>query len=130
MQWWQCAVCGAIGGALVEALNVFRWLSAWQEARRAATGRIKGRPPAMRAYLDLPAHAWLFVLRATLGAAAAMLFGMTGQISGQYVAIVLGFSAPSVLAQLGASSKVSAAVAGADPGSAPAPAREGLINEA
>ena len=114
MPWWQFALLGAAGGALVEALGIFRWLSVWQAERRTEAGRVMGEPPSLRSYVDVPVHVWLTVLRASLGAAVAALFGANGQISGVYVAVVLGFSAPSVLAQLGTVRPISDAVAGED----------------
>lgn len=112
MHWWQFGFLGAGGGALVEFLAVFRCLAAWQSARKTPTGRVKGSPPRLRAYVDLPVHAWMVVCRAILGAGAAVLFGATGQINGPYVAVALGFAAPSMLAQLGTIPQVAAAIRG------------------
>lgn len=112
VQWWEFSLLGASGGALVEALAVFRWLASWQEARRTRAGRVKGRPPKLRIFLDLPAHAWMLCFRGLLGAGAAALFGASGQITGAYVAVALGFAAPSMLAQLGTIPQVAAAISG------------------
>lgn len=113
MHWWQFALLGAGGGALVEALAVFKCLAAWQSARKTPTGRVKSNPPALRTYIDVPVHRWLVVCRAILGAGSAALFGASGQINGPYVAVALGFAAPSMLAQLGTIPQVAAAVRGA-----------------
>ncbi|MFI5782330.1 hypothetical protein [Nocardia sp. NPDC051570] len=113
MQWWQFALLGAGGGILVEALSIFRCLAIWQADRRTATGRVKGHPPQWKSYVDAPAHLGLLGCRALLGAASAVMFGATGQISGAFVAVALGFAAPSVLAQLGSIPQVAAAVSGA-----------------
>lgn len=112
MHWWQFALLGAGGGALVEILAVFKWFAVWQAARRTPTGRVSGRPPTLRTYIDLPAHAWMAVLRTVLGAGSATLFGASGQINGAYVAVALGFAAPSILAQLGTIPQIAAAIAG------------------
>lgn len=85
---------------------------AWQEARTTRTGRVRANRPPLRNYVDVPAHAWIAVFRSGLGAAMASLLGASGQISGAYAAVVLGFSAPSMLAQLGGIPQVSTAVIG------------------
>ena len=112
MAWWEFALLGASGGATVEILSVYRWVGVWQSARRTSTGRRKRNPPKLRQFVDGPVHAWTFVLRALLGGGAAVLFGVTGQISGAYVAVALGFAAPSVLNQLGKSPQVAALITG------------------
>ncbi|MBF6065273.1 hypothetical protein IU500_28730 [Nocardia terpenica] len=112
MQWWEFSLLGACGGAGVEALAVFRWLAVWRDARRTPTGRVKGKPPQVSTYLDLPVHAWMLVVRTLLGAGTAALFGATGQISGAYVAVALGFAAPSVLAQLGSVPQLASVISG------------------
>jgi hypothetical protein len=101
VSWWQYAILGAVGGALVEALSLLNSVTAWQNGRRAATGELKTTLPGWKIYVDMPVQAWLLLIRAPLGAAAALLFGLTGQISGAYAAVALGFAAPAVLAQLG-----------------------------
>lgn len=101
MTLWRCVLLGAAGGALVEVLAVLEYVLAWQQARRTPGGRVKKSPPRLRGYVDVPAHAWLLVIRVLLGAVAAGLFAATGQISGPYAALAFGFAAPAVLAQLG-----------------------------
>jgi hypothetical protein len=59
VEWWQFALLGAAGGLLVEVLAIFRWGAAWQQARRTKTGRRQAKPPKLRAYVDVPAHAWI-----------------------------------------------------------------------
>jgi hypothetical protein len=112
VHWWQFALLGAGGGALVEVLTIFKWLAVWQSARRTQAGRLKERPPALRFYIDLPVHGWIVVARSALGAAIAVLFGVSGQITGPYVVVALGFAAPSVLAQFGTIPQVAAAIRG------------------
>lgn len=115
MHWWQYSLLGAAGGMLVEVLAIFKWLATWQSARRTVTGRVKGSPPRLRTYIDLPVHGWMAVLRMIFGAGAAVLFGATGQINGPYVAVALGFAAPSMLAQLGTIPQVAAVIRGDNP---------------
>lgn len=125
MAWWQFALLGSGGGALVEALAIFKWISVWQADRRTPSGRVKGKPPGWRLYVDVPALRWLLVIRAALGAGAATLFGMTGQIDGAYAAIAFGFAAPAILAQLGSVPQIATAVKGIETESEkPLPARE------
>jgi len=110
MAWWQFAVLGAAGGAVVEALAVFKWVTVWEADRRMPTGSVKAKPPGWRQYVDVPALAWLLAIRAALGAGSAILFGVTAQIDGAYAAIACGFAAPALLAQLGSVPQVAAAV--------------------
>ncbi|MQY20711.1 hypothetical protein NRB20_38190 [Nocardia sp. RB20] len=112
MHWWGFALLGGVGGIAVEVLSVLRWLLVWQGARRTSTGRMKQRPPRLRNYLDLPAHAWILGIRGVIGAGTATLFGATGQISGAYVAVALGVAAPTVLTRLGSIPQVAAALGG------------------
>ncbi|MEV5720603.1 hypothetical protein AB0L41_42630 [Amycolatopsis mediterranei] len=119
MHWWQFALLGAGGGALVEVLAIFKWLTVGQSARRTLAGRVKSKPPALRMYVDVPAHVWMAVLRAALGAGCAVLFGASGQINGPYVAVAVGFAAPSMLAQLGTIPQVAAAIQGPSKTSVP-----------
>ncbi|WP_027944560.1 hypothetical protein [Amycolatopsis taiwanensis] len=126
VHWWQFALLGAGGGALVEILAIFKWLAVWQSARRTSTGKVKGSPPKLRSYLDVPVHAWMAVFRTVLGAGSAVLFGAGGGINGPYVAVALGFAAPSMLAQLGTIPQVAAAIRGAPDGSVQRLAPTGL----
>lgn len=110
MLWWQFALLGTIGGALVEVLEVFRWTAVWQEARRNRGGMLKLSPPKWRAYVDLPAHAFMLPARAALGAGAVTLFGATGQVTGAYGAVAFGCAAPVLLTQLGSIPQIAKAV--------------------
>ncbi len=101
MQWWEYVLLGAAGGALVELLSIFNCLALWQKARKTPTGRIRSKPPSLSVYLDFPAHAWMTFFRTLLGAGTAFAFGASGSINGFTAAVALGFSAPSLLAQLG-----------------------------
>lgn len=110
MKWWEYALLGAAGGALVELLSVFNCLVRWQAARKTSSGRIRSKPPSLRSYLDIPAHAWMTFFRTLLGSGAAFAFGASGSINGVAAAVALGFSAPSFLAQLGSIPQVADAV--------------------
>jgi len=110
MSWWQFAILGAGGGTLVEVLSLYKWINVWQNDRRRTTGELKVVPPPWRSYVDMPAHAWMLPLRMVLGAAAALLFGTTGQISGAYAAVAFGLAAPAVLTKLGSFPPVADAV--------------------
>jgi hypothetical protein len=113
MPWWQFALLGAGGGAIVEVLAIFRCAAAWQDARRNSNGTIKRAPPGLRSYVDVPAHAVMLPGRVVLGAAAAGLCGVTGQVTGPYGAVAIGCAAPVLLAQLGSIPQVAKAVNGA-----------------
>ena len=130
VQWWECSVCGGIGGALFEVLAVFGWLSEWQAARRTATGRVRGRPPRLLNFVDVPAHAWMLAFRTVLGAGTAALFGGGGQVNGPYIAVAIGFAAPSILAQLGTIPQVAAAVKGESSPKGTVPATTGTLTQA
>jgi hypothetical protein len=112
MPWWQFALLGTGGGAIVEVLAVFRCVAAWQEARRNRDGTLKRTPPELRRYVDVPAHAIMLPTRAALGATAATLCGITGQVTGPYGAVAFGCAAPVLLAQLGSVPQVERAVKG------------------
>lgn len=110
MSWWQFALLGTIGGVIIEALEVFRCLAKWQDARRHPDGKLKHTPPELLRYVDGPAHAFMLPARALLGAGAALFFGMTGQVTGVYGAVAFGCAAPVLLAQLGSIPQVERAV--------------------
>ena len=110
MPWWQFALLGTSGGVIVEVLAVFRCVAVWQEARRNRDGTLKRTPPKLGRYVDVPAHAIMLPSRAALGAVAATLFGMTGQVTGPYGAVAFGCAAPVLLAQLGLIPQVERAV--------------------
>lgn len=112
MPWWQSALLGTGGGALVELLAVFRCVATWQRARQNRDGTLKKTPPELRRYVDIPAHTIMLPARAVLGAVAATVFGVTGQVTGPYGAVAFGCAAPVLLAQLGSIPQVERAVKG------------------
>ncbi|MEY9989176.1 hypothetical protein ABIE67_001208 [Streptomyces sp. V4I8] len=94
---------GAAGGALRGLLDVYNRFLDWQSDRRARllSTTDAGEPPRFREYFDPVADPIAAVVHSAMGAAAAALFGTTGQVSGAYAAIVVGISAPVILTQLG-----------------------------
>ena len=112
MQWWQYALLGGLGGAIVEILELFRWVSAWQEGRRDARGLVLQDPPRIGLYVDVRAHLCMLILRFLLGCCSAAIFAAAGQLRGGYVAVALGFCGPALLWKLGQIPQVSQVVAG------------------
>ena len=110
MRWWQFALLGAGGGALVEVLSLFKWFTVWQGARRSVSGAVRHDPPRLQRYVDIPAHSWMLVLRATLGAVSAAIFAAGGQLKGAYVAVALGFCGPALLERLGELPQISSMI--------------------
>jgi hypothetical protein len=110
LPWWEFALLGAGGGIVVEALALFRWVAAWQDARRGSYGALHRTLPKLGRYVDFPAHAIMLPARAALGAVAAVLFGLTGQVTGPYGALAFGCAAPVLLARVGLIPQVSKAV--------------------
>jgi hypothetical protein len=129
MPWWQFALLGAGGGAIVEVLAIFRCVAAWQDARRSRDGTIKRVPPKLARYVDVPAHAVMLPARVLLGAAAALLCGITGQVTGPYGAVAIGCAAPVLLAQLGSIPQIAEAVNGAS-GTRKLPAEQSPVEHA
>lgn len=113
MPWWQFALLGALGGAVVEILAFFHDIAAWRDKRRNGDGKVSPAPPQLSEYVDILPFVLLLPLRAGLGAGAAVLFGTTGQVTGAYGAFAFGCAAPILLAQLGVIPQVSNAVSGA-----------------
>jgi hypothetical protein len=119
MDWWQYALLGGLGGAIVEVLELFRWVSAWQAARRDTRGLVRREPPAIRVYVDLPAHLCMLMLRVLLGCCSAAIFAAAGQLKGGYVAVALGFCGPALLWKLGQIPQINEAIAGSPTHSEP-----------
>jgi hypothetical protein len=113
LRWWEFALLGAGGGALVEVLSLFKWFAVWQVARRTESGVVRDDPPRLTQYVDVPAHAGMLVLRSLLGAVSAAIFAVGGQIQGAYVAVALGFCGPALLGRLGEIPQIASMVSGA-----------------
>ena len=108
---WQIAVAlGAAGGLLVEAINIFGRLTAWQTARQVAQAEGR-RLPSLARYLDPMPHLWLALTRTALGAIAGGV--LHTQIVGSAAAIAVGAAAPVLLTQLGAIPAIQREVRGA-----------------
>ncbi|GHB68441.1 hypothetical protein GCM10010397_43300 [Streptomyces spinoverrucosus] len=110
---------GAVGGALRGALDLYIQFVNWRSARSRHRQPGQGQPPEQGQELPAPRFLDYFdpavdltaaVVHSAMGAALAVLFGMTGQISGPYAAIVVGISAPVILTQLARIQSVSEAV--------------------
>jgi len=112
VRWWEFGLLGAGGGMIVEVLAIFRWVAVWQDARRDKDGLLLPTPPKLAKYVDIPAHALMLPARMVLGAVAAILFGLTGQVTGPYGALAFGCAAPVLLSRLGLIPQVSKAVDG------------------
>ncbi|MFF1439262.1 hypothetical protein [Streptomyces sp. NPDC058295] len=109
---------GAAGGVLRGLLDVYARFLDWQSDRRAHRQLSSGQenePPRFQQYFDPVGDPVAAVVHSGLGAAAAVLFGTTGQISGAYAAIVVGISAPVILTQLGRVQSVSDALTAGGP---------------
>lgn len=113
---------GAAGGSLRGLIDVYNQTIAWQGARRehrraAVTAGQQEEPPHFREYFDLIPDSVAALVHMGMGAACALLFGLSGQISGVYAALVVGVSAPALLTQLGRVQTVGEAVTGPGAGS-------------
>ncbi|WP_431990224.1 hypothetical protein [Streptomyces albogriseolus] len=110
-------VLGAAGGLLRGALDVYTRFVSWQADRRVhrqLTAMRAGQEeaPLFQLYFDPAVDIVAAVVHSLMGAGAAVLFGTTGQISGQYAAVVVGMSAPMLLTQLGRIQSVNDVVTG------------------
>ncbi|MGW5849646.1 hypothetical protein ACWFQ8_17105 [Streptomyces sp. NPDC055254] len=110
---------GAAGGLLRGVLDLYTRFVAWQGDRHThrqltAEGVVQGEPPGFGTYFDPAVDIVAAALHGVMGAGAAVLFGTTGQISGEYAALVVGMSAPILLTQLSRIQTVNELVTGAD----------------
>ncbi|MEU0029755.1 hypothetical protein [Streptomyces sp. NPDC006335] len=108
---------GAAGGLLRGAVDLYARFVCWQTDRNAhrqaiTAGTTQGEAPQFQGYFDAPVDFAAAVVHTTMGAGAAVLFGTTGQISGEYAALVVGMSAPVLLTQLIRIQTVNEAVTG------------------
>lgn len=103
---------GAVGGMLVEAVNLYGRITGWQNARHAARGRKGAQLPALDRYIDVPADSLVAVTRLLMGAAAGLLFH--SEVTGAPAAVAVGACAPALLRQLGASRSIGDIVLGQD----------------
>ncbi|MFB7784037.1 hypothetical protein ACFC1D_15185 [Streptomyces vinaceus] len=108
---------GTAGGLLRGVLDLYTRFVSWQADRRVhrqstAEAAAQGAPPQFGAYFDPAVDIVAAALHSVLGAGAAVLFGTTGQISGEYAALVVGMSAPILLTQLSRIQTVNEALTG------------------
>lgn len=102
---------GAAGGLLRGAVDLYTRFVSWQ-AERHACRRSDRQAPRLPEYFDPSTDIVAAVVHTVMGAGAAVLFGTTGQISGEYAALVVGMSAPMLLTQLSRVQTVNEAVTG------------------
>jgi hypothetical protein len=109
LTWVEAAAYGAGGGLIVEAVVTFGRFHAWQQARHAA--RMAADPlPRMGAFVDLLADSLSALLRVVLGGTAGWL--LHAEVSGVYAAVIVGASAPALLAQVGRAASTADALRG------------------
>jgi hypothetical protein len=110
MGWLAAMGLGALGGAVVELIEVWGKVTDWQKARRDAMGSGRRPLPALSEHIDPFPDILVAMTRLLLGAVAGFLFHP--QVTGIAAAIAVGASAPALLRQLGATSPVQGAVQG------------------
>ncbi len=106
---------GAAGGSLRGFIDAYNQTMEWQSARRELRKRSAGQVqelPGFRDFFDLVPDLCAAAFHTALGAGAAALFGLTGQITGPYAAVAVGMSAPALLTQLGRVQRIGELVAG------------------
>lgn len=104
-------VLGAAGGLLRGAVDLYSRFVSWQTVRLDCRQSAR-QAPRFQEYFDPSTDIVAPVLHTLMGAGAAVLFGTTGQISGEYAALVVGMSAPMLLTQLTRIQTVNEAVTG------------------
>ena len=114
---------GALGGLITEGLWVWRELRAWQLARHRAAREKKPRP-AFGGFVDPIPDVAVAVTRAALGCLAGAL--LHSEVSGIYAALIVGASAPSLLANFGRASTMADVLQAEGAGGTRAPGHPGL----
>jgi len=89
---------GALGGLVTEALSFWQQLRTWQQARHQAISEKKPKPQ-FGSFVDPLPDGLVAVTRAALGCATGLL--LRSEVSGTYAALIVGASAPALLASLG-----------------------------
>jgi hypothetical protein len=110
---------GALGGLVTEALFFWQQLRAWQQARHQAASGKKPRP-TFASFVDPLPDGLVAVTRAALGCAAGWL--LRSELSGTYAALIVGASAPALLASLGKATSMAGVLGEAERGGPIAPA--------
>ncbi|NEB74381.1 hypothetical protein G3I40_03910 [Streptomyces sp. SID14478] len=114
------ALLGGAGGLLRGAVDFYARFTSWRVDRLAhrqlvAAGAAQATPenrPRFPAYFDPSVDVAAAFVHCLLGAGTAALLGRTGQINGEYAAVVVGMSAPMLLTQLSRIQTVNEAVTG------------------
>jgi hypothetical protein len=98
VDWLTATLLGSSGGAIVEFISMWGYLTAWQKDRHDA--RDNKRPlPTITTYIDPLADGMVALTRLCMGGVAGLLFH--GQVTGTMAAIAVGASAPALLRQIG-----------------------------
>jgi hypothetical protein len=106
---WAAIAAGAAGGLIVEVVNMWRLLAAWQAERHEFRMKDKEPLPKLTAkYIDIPADSLALIARLALGAIAGGL--LHEQVTGLLAAIMTGAAAPAILLQLGTAKTVAGAL--------------------
>ncbi|MGW6239784.1 hypothetical protein ACWGBX_30355 [Streptomyces sp. NPDC055037] len=98
LTWIEAAACGAGGGLIAEAVVTLGRLREWQQARHTARANAEALPDVGR-FVDPLADSLAALLRVALGGAAGWL--LHTEVTGMYAAVMVGASAPALLAQVG-----------------------------
>jgi hypothetical protein len=89
MTWWLFVICGALGGASVEAVQLLD-----------AKERLKQWPWHVQGEASATMFTVAGVIRITLGAVVAFVAGSSGQVNGAFGAFATGIAAPLVVQKI------------------------------
>ncbi|WP_155335919.1 hypothetical protein [Acrocarpospora corrugata] len=113
MGWLEACLLGAAGGAIVEVVSLWGYLTAWQQDRRRVRAETPARKnrrlPPLSDYVDPAADLLVALTRLGIGALAGFL--LKDQITGALAAIAVGAAGPAFLRQLGTTRVVQQAAA-------------------
>jgi len=98
LTWIEATACGAGGGLIAEAVVTFGRLRDWQQARHAARAATETLPD-VGSFIDPLADSLTALFRVALGGTAGWL--LHTEVTGMYAAVMVGASAPALLAQVG-----------------------------
>ncbi|MFJ2774867.1 hypothetical protein [Streptomyces sp. NPDC087300] len=114
------ALLGAGGGLLRGVVDLYARFTSWRVDRLThrqlvAAGATQENGPRFSAYFDPSVDVAAALVHCLLGSVTAAVLGETGQINGEYAAVVVGMSAPMLLTQLSRIQTVNEAVTGNRP---------------
>lgn len=89
MTWWLFVICGALGGASVEAVQLLN-----------AKERLKQWPWRVKGEASAEMFAVAGAIRIALGGALAFVAGSSGQVNGALGAFAAGVAAPLVVQKI------------------------------